>query len=67
MTIATEITRLQTAKTAIATAIGAKGVTVPPATRFDGYAALVDQISSGGGSSGAPLEWRSEERRVGKE
>ena len=57
MTIATEITRLQTAKTAIATAIGAKGVTVPPTTRFDGYAALVDQISSGGGSSGAPLEW----------
>ena len=57
MTIATEITRLQTAKTAIATAIGAKGVTVPPTTHFDGYAALVDQISSGGGSSGTPLEW----------
>ena len=57
MTIATEITRLQTAKTAIATAIGAKGVTVPPTTHLDGYAALVDQISSGGGSSGAPLEW----------
>ena len=59
MSIATEITRLQTAKTAIATAIGAKGVTVPPTTHIDGYAALVDQIASGGsgGSSGAPLEW----------
>ena len=57
MSIATEITRLQTAKTAIATAIGAKGVTVPGTTHIDGYAALVDQISSGGGSSGAPLEW----------
>ena len=60
MSIATEITRLQTAKAAIATAIGAKGVTVPPTTHIDGYAALVDQIASGGSggsSGGAPLEW----------
>lgn len=51
MSIATEITRLQNAKSALATSIGNKGVTVPSATKLDGYAALVDSIQTGGGSS----------------
>ena len=49
MSIATEITRLQNAKLALATSIGNKGVTVPAATKLDGYAALVDSIQTGGG------------------
>ena len=51
MSVATEIQRLQQAKSALATSIGNKGVTVPAATKIDGYAALVDQISTGGGAS----------------
>lgn len=49
MSIATEITRLQGAKADLKTSIEAKGVTVPSATLISGYAALVDQISCGGG------------------
>lgn len=49
MSIATEITRLQNAKSALATSIEGKGVTVPAATKLDGYAALVDSIQAGGG------------------
>lgn len=49
MSIATEISRLQTAKSALKTSIENKGVTVPSETTLDGYAALVDQISGGGG------------------
>lgn len=47
MSIASEITRLQTAKADLKTAIENKGVTVPSATKLDGYASLVDQISGG--------------------
>lgn len=49
MSIASEITRLQGAKADLKTSIEAKGVTVPSATLISGYAALVDQISGGGG------------------
>lgn len=49
MSIATEITRIQGAKADLKTSIEAKGVVVPSATLIDGYAALVDQISGGGG------------------
>ena len=48
MSIASEITRLQQAKSDLATSITNKGVTVPAATTLDGYAALVDQIQQGG-------------------
>lgn len=48
MSIATEITRLQNTKSALATSIGNKGVTVPSSTKLDGYAALVDSIQTGG-------------------
>lgn len=44
MSIASEITRLQQAKSDLATSIAAKGVTVSAATTIDGYAALVDSI-----------------------
>lgn len=50
MSIASEITRLQQAKSDLATSIAANGVTVPAATTLDGYAALVDQIQQGGGT-----------------
>ena len=49
MSIQTEITRIESAKTAIATAIEGKGVTVPEGTKLDGMAALVEAISAGGG------------------
>lgn len=49
MSIATEITRLQTAKADLKTSIEGKGVTVPSATKIDGYADLVGSIPSGGG------------------
>lgn len=52
MSIASEITRLQNAKTALKTAIEGKGVTVPSSTKLDGYADLVDSIETGGGSGG---------------
>lgn len=48
MSIATEITRLQNAKASIKTSIENKGVTVPPATKLDGYSTLIDSIQSGG-------------------
>lgn len=59
MSIASEISRLQQAKSDLATSIENKGVTVPAATTLDGYAALVDQIQQGGGSLpyDAEVEW----------
>lgn len=47
MSIASEITRLQTAKSDLATAIANKGVTVPANATLDDYAALVDSIPTG--------------------
>lgn len=49
MSIASEITRLQTAKSDLATSIANKGVTVPANATLDDYAALVDSIQTGGG------------------
>lgn len=49
MSIASEISRLQTAKANLKTSIENKGVTVPSSTLLSGYSALVDQISGGGG------------------
>lgn len=48
MTIASEISRLQTAKANIKTAIEGKGVTVPSETLLSGYATLVNNIDAGG-------------------
>ena len=50
MSVQSEITRLANAKTALATAIEGKGVTVPEGTKLDGMAALVEAIEAGGGS-----------------
>lgn len=50
MSIASEITRLQQAKSDLATSIENKGVTVPATTTIDGYATLVDNIQTGGSS-----------------
>lgn len=51
MSIATEISRLQTAKSNLKTSIENKGVDVPADTKLDGYSALVDAIQTGGGSA----------------
>lgn len=50
MSVQTEITRISSAKTAIASAIADKGVTVPNGTLLDGMAALIDSIEVGGGN-----------------
>lgn len=49
MSVQTEITRIESAKTAIATAIEGKGVTVPEGTLLDGMAPLIESIEAGGG------------------
>ena len=51
MSIVTEISRLKSAKSAIAAAIAGKGVTVPDATLLDGMAALIEAIQAGGGDA----------------
>ena len=53
MSIATEISRIQSAKADIKTAIEAKGVTVPSSATIDTYDDYVSQISGGGG--GIPM------------
>lgn len=50
MSIQSEVSRLNAAKSDLASAITAKGVTVPGTTKLDGYAALVEQIEAGGGA-----------------
>ena len=55
MSIASEITRLQTAKAAIKAAIETKGVTVPSATLLSGYDDLIAAIQTGGGGGGSGL------------
>ena len=52
MSVQSEITRLNTAKSDIATAITNKGVTVPSSTKLDGMAALIEGIETG-----TPEEW----------
>lgn len=49
MSVQSEITRLENAKSAIKAAIEGKGVTVPDATLLDGMAALIESIQAGGG------------------
>lgn len=47
MSIQTELTRLQDAKSNLKAAIENKGVAVPDAATLDGYAALVEEIETG--------------------
>lgn len=56
MSIATEISRLQTAKADIKSAIEAKGVTVPSNATLDTYDTYVSQIQTGGGGGTNYLE-----------
>ena len=44
MSVRTELDRIGAAKSAVASAIAAKGVTVPSGTRLDGMAPLIAQI-----------------------
>lgn len=58
MSIATAISALQSASSDIASAIAAKGVTVPSGSGFDDYADLIESIPSGGSSpSYIPVEY----------
>ena len=57
MSVQTEISRLESAKAAIKTAIEGKGVTVPDGTLLDGMAALIESIEAGGGSGGTQLAY----------
>ena len=50
MSIASEITRLRNARDAISNAIKNKGVSVPSDAMFEGMAALIGQIKTGGGA-----------------
>lgn len=49
MSVQSEVSRLNAAKSDLASAITAKGVTVPAEAKLDDYAALVEQIQAGGG------------------
>ena len=49
MSIASDVTRIESAKAAIKAAIEGKGVTVPDGTLLDGMAALIESIEAGGG------------------
>lgn len=55
MSVQTEISRLESAKQAIAAAIADKGVTVPSGTMLDGMAPLIESIVAGGGTDNGPL------------
>lgn len=48
MSIASQLSRIISAKSAIASAIVSKGVQVPSTTKIDGYASLIAQIQQGG-------------------
>lgn len=56
MSIATAISALQSASSNIASAIAAKGVTVPSGSGFDDYASLIASIPQEGGG-GSPLPY----------
>ena len=60
MTIAQEITRLQNAKAALKAAIEGKGITVPDQALLDAYAALVEDIPTGGGDDTLLLALRNQ-------
>ena len=53
MSVATELTRIQTAKADIKASIEAKGVTVPSDALINQYADYVDEIQTGGGGGQA--------------
>lgn len=51
MSISSEIDRLEAAKSQLAAAITAKGVTVPPSAKLDAYPQYVADIPAGGGEN----------------
>ena len=57
-TIAENLSRIQSAKTDIKTAIEAKGVTVSSSATIDTYATYVSQISGGGGGTSYETEFK---------
>lgn len=61
MSIASEISRLQTAKQNIKTSIEGKGVTVPSNATLSDYPTLIDSIEGGGGYDGIIKSMSEEE------
>jgi hypothetical protein len=61
MSIANELNRIIKGKDDLATALAARGVTVPSGTRLDGYAALLGQI---GTSGAAPLVLEAGDQQI---
>lgn len=59
MSVRSEVSRLESAKSAIADAITAKGVAVPASAKLDSYAGLVAEIQAGGGGSSDFHPWES--------
>lgn len=53
MSIRQDLNRIEQAKISLRASIENKGVTVPIATKLDGYPAFVDQIEGGGVVGGA--------------
>lgn len=52
MSVSSEITRLNNAKTSIKSSIENKGVTVPDSAKLDTYSTYISQIQGGGGAGG---------------
>lgn len=60
MSIATEISRLQTAKANIKTSLENKGAIVPTETKLDNYPSIIDNLPSGGGRDWSEIGYSSE-------
>jgi len=60
MSIATEISRLQTAKANIKTSLENKGAIVPTETKLDNYPSIIDNLPSGGGRDWTEIGYSSE-------
>lgn len=58
MSIASEISRIQSAKADIKSAIESKGVTVPSNTKLDAYAPLIQAIEGGWNDVHIYMPWR---------
>lgn len=60
MSIANEITRLQTAKANIKTSLENKGAIVPTETKLNNYPSIIDNLPSGGGRDWSEIGYSSE-------
>lgn len=64
MSIASEITRLQTAKANIKTSLENKGAIVPTETKLDNYPSIIDNLPSGGSRDWSEIGYSSEPESI---